>query len=68
MLYFCQALPSDTLKSLRNNVDQLEQLIDYHVVPARIKYRGLANDMQLPTLGGKKNILVKSYYSVSIES
>lgn len=58
-----KALPSDTLKSLRNNVDQLEQLIDYHVVPGRIKYRGLANDMQLPTLGGKKNILVKSYYS-----
>lgn len=58
-----KALPSAVLKALSDSVDQLERLIHYHIVPQNIKSRDLMNDMHLPTLDGKNEILVKNYYS-----
>lgn len=58
-----KALPSAVLNTLSKNVDQLERLIHYHIVPQNLKSRDLANDLHLPTLDGKNEILVKNYYS-----
>lgn len=58
-----KALPPTVLNALSKNANQLEHLIHYHLVPQNIKFQDLMNDVHLPTLDGKNEILVKNYYS-----